>query len=251
MELFSLMKDGEVNSSVTYLTAGVELISRVLTGALSDGTPAVFVEGRYAGSGVITDIFVCDDGNAKNIAPREPVDDQLFTARTITVYSSDVNGDGVIDVPYPVLLPAQSESNYYMLEWYNFSSDGSYSIALETYHNYNDGWFFVLPENRDRDLSVRREDSVPGERTVVFSFVDGDYDGDTDVDFSDFMRISVISGDNKEERSALPGRFTLYTKSDSIYTAEILPEAGTSVTESLVRENFSIILSDWVTGAVY
>jgi hypothetical protein len=249
-ELFSLMSDGEVNSSVAYLTAGVELISRVLTGSLSDGTPAVYVEGRYAVSGVLTDIFVCDAGNAKNIAPKKIVEDRPFTARTITVYSSDINGDGVIDVPRPVLLPAQSETNYYLLEWYNYSADGSSGIALRTYHNYNDGWFFIIPEDREQNLSLRREDVTPGERAVVFSYVDGD-SGGGEPGFIDFLRISVISGENKEERSALPGRFTLYTKSDSIYTAEILPEASPTVTEDLIRTNFSIILSDWVTGAVY
>jgi hypothetical protein len=249
-EFFSLMKDGEVNSAIAYLSAGVEAISRVLAGSLPDGTPAVFVDGRYAGSGIITDIFVCKDGGAVNIVESKAPEEHPLTARAITVYSSDVNGDGAIDVPRPVLLPAQSETNYYFIEWYNYDIRGRGRRALRTYHNYNDGWFFIIPEERERNLSVRREDAVPGERTVVFSYVSEALAGG-ELEFTDFLRISVISGDNKEERSALPGRLTLYSKSDSIYTAEILPEAGPAVSGDFLRENFRIILSDWVTGAVY
>jgi hypothetical protein len=163
------------------------------------------------------------------------------------VYTADINRDGLMEIPAPELLPPQSETNYYAINWNSFDRFGAGRLVMTTYHNYSDGWYLILPEDWRGKITVRREDAAPGERTLVFSYVRGAES------VADFLRIYTLSGDNREERARLSGRFRLLEEGDTSYTAELLPGwEGLPLTLSreLVTENFKRNYSDWITGAI-
>ena len=67
----------------------------------------------------------------------------------------------------------------------------------------------------------------------------------------DYLVIYTLTGDNRDERSALQGRFSLHTEGSTTYAAQLLhdtPGFGAQLTEQTVRESFHIIYSDWETG---
>ena len=170
--------------------------------------------------------------------------------RSTAVYCSDINDDGRMDVPFPRTLFQQSETVYYVIDWYDYGSSGRRSIAMTTYHNYSDGWYLVIPEEWGDGITVRREDSQQGERTIVFSRVRKARAGSEEQTVEDFLKIYTLTGDNKRELSALPGRFPLLARSDAIFAAEIVDAHGFDISEQLIRDNFKIIYSDWSTGAI-
>ena len=248
-EMFSLMPDGELISAETRLSNGVETISRVMTGRLSDGKTALFVEseGRFDDGGLITDICVWQDGSITNVSVQASSGISEGTVRTHTL-CSDINEDGVIEVPKPRLLKAQSETEYYAIDWYAFDSLGDSNLSLTTYHNISDGWFLILPFDWREKVSVRREDAVAGERTVIFSYITGE-----DGPYEDFLKIYKLSGDKGEERARLQGRVTLLSEGSAVYAFEILtaPDSyGLSFNETLIKGNFRLIYSDWLAGSV-
>jgi hypothetical protein len=116
-----------------------------------------------------------------------------------------------------------------------------------TYHNFSDGWYLILENSWRGRITVRREDTVSGERTLVFSCLVADKN------VEDFLRVYTLSGDNRDDRARLPGRFRLLEDGDIVFAAEItLPEGSKLITidRETVLSNFRIIYSDWITGAI-
>jgi hypothetical protein len=246
LEVFSLMADGEIVGASAHLSDGVEAVSRAQTGKLFDGAPAVVIDGKAAGGGIVTDIFCRVDGALVNIARASA--EENAAPRTLTVYSTDIDRDGVIEMPHPIPLPQQSDTVYYYIDWRSYSSDGSRRVAMSTYHNYSDGWYLSLPEEWRGRLTVRRADSLYGERALVFSFVGEGGDGAA----HDFMKVYTLSGENREERARLAGRFRLLEEGDKIYAAELYGEGMAypwAPDEDIVKKSFNRIYSDWLMGA--
>ena len=246
-EAFVMMPDGEIVSTETRLSKGVESISRVLTGKLIDGVPAIIIDssGRFDGGSIVTDICVYRDGCIKNVSIKGANGVSEETVRTL-INSSDVNKDGIIKVPMPRRLMAQSETPYYAIDWYAYNSVGHSAIALTTYHNNNDEWFLILPFDWRGKVSVRREDAVSGERTVIFSYIVGE-----DGPYEDFLRVYKISGEMREERATAGGRVKLLSDGASVYAFELLAPANTyglTFSEQLIKDNFRLVHSEWLAG---
>jgi hypothetical protein len=248
-ESFTLMSDGEVVSSVARLSAGVESVARILSGRLRDGSPAVFVDGKAGGS-TITDVLTYS-GGLVNISADAATGYAAGTERALSMYCSDIDKDGSIEVPVTTPLLAQSETTYYGIDWYAYGRSGGRTLALSTYHNNSDGWYMILPKSWRGRFTVRREDFAPGERALVFSYIYATDDGRPL--FDDCLKIFTLSGDNKEERSRLPGRFVILSEGNAIYAGQILQGAsgyGPYDTPEGVSENFRQIYSEWLTGSM-
>jgi len=243
--LFTLMTDGEVVRYSANITDGIESISRIAAGKLRGASYALFLDGKLTGGGIITDVF-CFSGGALNNITRVATGEELVS-RPINVFATDINGDGITEVPRTIALPQQSETIYYAIEWYAFRSNGSATLVQSTYHNYSDSWYLVLPESWLGRLTVRREDFVSGERTIVFSYADPVR---PDI-VLDFMKIFTLSGDNREERARLSGRFTLQRDGDKIYAAQLIETNSgliTPLTQEEVALAFKRIYTEWITG---
>jgi len=245
-EIFTLMPDGEIVKAETKLSKGIETISRVLTGRLIDGVPAIFVEseGKFNEGTLVTDICICKDGNLANVSMKWPTGISEETVRQLH-HCSDINKDGIIKVPIPRLLKAQSETPYHTIDWYSYNSSGHSRLALTTYHNNNDEWFLILPFDWRGSVSIRREDTVSGVRTVVFSYIEGE-----NGPYRDFLMVHKLTGDMAEERASLPGRVMLMSEGAAFYAFELLapPNSfGLTFDETLIKANFRLIYSDWLT----
>jgi hypothetical protein len=135
---------------------------------------------------------------------------------------------------------------YRVIEWKTYRKNGYGSLALSTYHNYSDSWYLVLPNEWVSKLAIRREDKVAGERIIIFSQITGQGD---DAVTEDFLAIYALSGENKEERSTVNGRFVIKTEGETIYAAQILSDStDMDVSRELVLQNFGIIYTDWLAG---
>ena len=157
--------------------------------------------------------------------------------------------DGVFEAPRPERLPMYQNTgsdNYWLIRWYQYDSAGRSQLAFSTYHNYSDGWFFILPDEWPEHITVSREDLVSGERTVVFSkWVD------EQTPPVEFLKIYKLTGANREERSKLQNRFILKrddSNADTIYVAEFVNQEQTSAFHLNQEEmigRFHLIISDW------
>ncbi|MCL2402147.1 MAG: hypothetical protein FWC90_05835, partial [Oscillospiraceae bacterium] len=244
-EVFTLMPDGEILSFEARLSNGIDAITRVQTGMLADGVPAIFVEseGRFTDGSIVTDVLILQDGNFANISMRMPEGVSTFTVRD-RMNSTDILRDGVIAVPVLRLLEAQSETEYYAIDWYVFDSSGHSRLVLTTFHNIFDEWYLILPFDWRRRVSVRREGAVQGERTVIFSYIVG-----AGGPFEDFLKIHRLTGDRGRQRANLPGRTVMRTEGASIYAFELIAQPnsfGLTFDEDLIKANFRLMYADWL-----
>jgi len=248
-EVYSLMQDGEIVREEARLSNGIESISRIQTGSLIDGTPAVFAdsEGTFENGSLVTDILAMNRDSFSNVSLviASGVSEETVRHR---MPSSDVNKDGIIKVPTLRLLVAQSETEYFAIDWYAFRRTGFRNLVLTTYHNNFDEWFLILPFDWRGKVSVRREDAVPGERTIIFSYFDED-----DESHEDFLKILKLSGEAAEEKASQGDRILLQTEGAASYAFELLapPNSfGLTFNEIVIRDNFRLIYSDWLTGSM-
>lgn len=251
LEMYVFLPDGDFENSIAPLSKGVRSINRMKTGYLINKEPALIIEGSYESDNIITDIFACRKDKIINVTlnGNSGVSENTIR-RTIgqsAVYTRDINSDGVWEVPITRVLPSPDNStSYWVLDWYAYSIYGGRTFVTTTYHNYSDSWYLVLPDNWNEIITVSRRDTVPGERAVVFSLYEDGGESVTDV-----LVIYYLSGDNKETRAKLEGRFVIREDSEVIYAAEILVDNTQwelAMTEEDVKSNFSIIYSEWVSG---
>ncbi len=243
-ELYTVDKNGELVSSTARLSTGVESVSQIRTGVLSSGQKALFAESVINGSSIVTDILVWYRGALKNITAHEETGISEGTLRTYTSVSCrDIDGDGTMEVPCPIMLPTRSSTAvYWAIEWYSYNVRGENELKLTTFYNVTDGWYFVLPEEWSGRITVRREDTVPGERAIVFSELGAG------VAANDILEIYSLTGEGREARAEKGNRFFLTSSDNTIYAANLF-RAGVTlrVSEKYVKENFSIIYSEWIT----
>lgn len=250
LDKYSLGTDGEMAKTSAKLSSSLTALEQFTVSSIADKAPAILVEGICAGEegeSYLTDIFVCIDGKLKSIST-DPETGNSVAVRDFKVYSTDIDKDGCVEVPYSRKLFTQPKVNadYYMFDWYCFDINGESSFRTSTYHNYGDGWFFMIPEQWRENLTVRRETASSGERSVVLSVVNPNSER-----VSDMLTIYTLTDENRAERARLAKRFVLLTGETAIYAARLnyeVSEADEKSEKEDMTGRFRIIYTDWNTG---
>ena len=242
-------QDGTValrsSSKISVTMAELSNLGRVVTGTLQNGAPALFVVGVADSTTEITDILTTRDGELSNIVLSNITGASSEVFRFLSLYPTDINSDGITEIPAPVLLLPSSDAvqNFYRIEWRSYDAAGAATRVQSTYHNVDDGWYLVLPETWRDQVRIRRE-AGSEEVVVTFSYED-------DQGTRDFMKIGAITGDSREIKAVRGGRFILSRRAETIYSAELLDaNSGWSygMTEDELRTAFSLITAEWLAG---
>ncbi len=230
------------------LSASVSAIKRIITGYMDTGVPAVFVAsvlGEGEEYGIVTDVFAMKNGVFQNVAPRDE-SGMISTVRNYFVYATDIDQDGLLELPNPVQLRGyntEPTDTYWKIQWYNLTLDGEKVLKQTTYHNYSGGWYLVLEDSWE-DLVVYRGNAVGSVKSFngyVFALWDGRGEA------KELFTIYAFSGDNRNELANSDGRFVLAQKGDVTYAAK-LGGGQEKVSPELLRDLFRFIKVDWITG---
>lgn len=247
-EYYSCGADGMELRGCADMTAALtsDSIRRIVCGMMQEDTPAVFVANAYEPENqtIVTDVFMLDGGEFCNVSSRGADANAVGTVRYQRVYSEDIDGDGLVELPSPVRLPplpGEENAGYYQIEWYNLRSDGARIYKRSTFHSYSDGWYIELTGDWQRGLAVG---TVRDNRNTAGC---GFFAIGTDGEATERFAIYALSGNDAQERARTPGRFVLAEKGGVVYAGEILDAA---VTEAQLREAFHFIITDWNSGEV-
>lgn len=218
---YAFADDGSAAASEALMSEGITEVLRMRTGYLSDGVRALFVESHWGGDELITDVFTVEADALENITLSGR---RSNTLRQANAYVTDINADRALEIP---------ESGGDILNWYALDSAGRRTAVLSSYHDFDDGWYLVLPDPMQKgDLTVSRQEDVPGEKTVTFA-----------VDGTPQLAIYMLTGDNRLDRADAEGRFVLMEDGATVYAGEIL--AGVLAEEEV---QFNLIYPEWQTG---
>lgn len=248
-DYYSWQEDGSLASQssarLSVTMAELNQQGRVTQGKLQEEVPALFVTGVTDASRAVTDILSVRNGELTNVVLSDLTGVSGEIAPFCSLYPSDINNDGLTEVPSPIQVSSMMETGaaYQRVDWYAYNAGGQSSLALHTYHDVEDRWYLRLPEEWLNHIWVGRA-TMPDEAAVTFYILDGEA-------MEPFLRITAITGSSREKRAVRGGRFLLSRQSEVIYTAELLDANDTwqyGVTADEVREAFSLITSEWSAG---
>lgn len=237
----SLWMVGEASTSAE--TVSVE---RMGTGHVLGDNTAVFAEEKMAsGVGLTTDIFVFADQTLLNLALDGEDSITRSTYRPVSVYASDVNNDGVTELPRAVLMAgytdAAASDAVFMLDWYAYSVEEPPVLVMTTYQNISDAWSLVIdPDWHDRITAAKTIDS--GLSAVSFS----EYVGRGG--HIPLFTIYCATGSNRDYYAGRTDLLQLGQTTQAVYFARIADEneqSSLQISAEEIKNRFSLVKQDW------
>lgn len=235
------------SAPVSMTMAELSNMGRVRSGTLNTGRPALFVTGVSVSSTAITDILVDKSGELANIALSDTTGVSKENYRSLSLFPTDINGDGYTEVPAPTVLPTRAKTMTdmcYQINWQNYDEAGNKKTVESTCHDSEDGWYLVLPKTWDGKIAATRGASGMDEMAVTLSAMQ-------DSQLTDFLRIYTITGENREAKAVSGNRFVLSRQSGTIYAAEFLAGNETwkyGLSTERLRSMFNLITTEWQAG---
>lgn len=238
------------------------MLSQGVTGIVTDGVQTGYLRGdaegnttvpglfitSYQGEGVVTDIFAWRDGALENItlesseagsgvgvsnSTRRSKDDAMPT---------DINDDNFLEIPMPMPLISSGGTTTAetLYTWIQYDLTGTGTPVFTTYHNFDDGWYFILPDWWENKITVSQYSTI-GEKATAFSLWTGE-----DQEPQTFLTIYKLTGPNRYTRSRMGDRFTLTADENTIYSAELKTNAWDCGLDAAgVQELFKQSTTDW------
>lgn len=231
--------------STAKLSVSVAQLQWMQIGKLEEGLTAMFVTGLEAESRATTDILIYSQGELTNIVLSNATGVSTESYRFLSLQPTDINGDGVIEVPHPAQLISEQDEIYWKIYWRSYSSSGAAQIQATTYHNQAESWYLTLPEDWDWNFTVRQENASSTERGTTFCSVKG---GTVD---EPLFTIYTCTGANREKLAAKAGRSILRTRSETIYAVsyyEAYDNWRYALDQEALAERFHVIVAQWTTG---
>lgn len=202
--LCTLTEEG-VSQISCAMDGGAKTVSEPYLSVLSSGEPAVYID-EIKGIGAVTEVISFSKGALVNklldTTAAVPVNSATLRASTLSV--TDINGDGIPEIPVASELPsAANETNelLYYTNWCTFNGE-LLTVKQVTIMNSVDGYFITVPQKwvgrisvfKDTDARVRNfyeydsELGAVGKKLASFKAVDED-----DYKKSDYKNYTELS----------------------------------------------------------
>ena len=138
-------------------------------GNIEDGIQAVFIDGLLSSGYLSTEVLYWVDGVLRNPANIDGSELTALTTRASGLYSMDIDGDGIVEIPTTEPFPGyeSSASAENMTLWNvfeNYDVEGKYLSLTSA----SDGYCFILPVRWEGLVTVKT-DSTTGEK-VFYKF---------------------------------------------------------------------------------
>ena len=229
------------------LSKGMSALNRIRSNYLkgSAGRPALYVTGSRSDGSRLIDVVAYRGGKLENLSmdPKTHASREQLKGYT-DVNPTDVDGDGVVEIPSPSPLPSyggESSPNFWLIDWERYDENGKRGHVLTTYHNVADSWYLEVPSAWKNKITISRRDQTSGQREVVFSLWKG-----KDREPEPFLSIYRLTGSNRLTQSTTDGRFVLREEESVIYAAKLHEsswDCGMDADDLL--QSFNTIQSSW------
>ena len=203
---------------------------------------ALYVSSELSDGSHVVDVIAYQQGKLTNIslAPETGISRETLS-RYVDLEPSDVNGDGVLELPQPSPLPGQEDStasDYWLIDWSQYDSSGQCIEVCTTYHNVTDGWYLIIPDTWKDCITISRYDAISGQRAVIFYHLEGSGDP------SPFLVIYKFT--SQTNRANTSNRFILREEENAVYAASFYNSSwDCGMDETELVSAFKLIQSGW------
>lgn len=227
------------------VAADAKSIVHLRSGYVNGWYPAVFAEERNESAvGLSTDIFVYDGKNFHNIALENEQTTSGGTYRPLSVYATDINGDGITEIPRAVLAAgyfADSADPHYLLDWYAYGLELP-QLVRTTYHNTVEEWQMTIPQQWHDTVTISKDMGWNGLSCTVFAENRAPQENIT------LLRVYCLTGEARQYFTESENIILLNRSKTALYIAEIPEEAANSqlrLTADEVKAYFGLIAEEW------
>lgn len=229
------------------LSVGIGSVRNIQVGNLTENIPAVFVAGVLPDASIITDVFCFLNGEFTCISSAGILGLHAQAVRGYNVYASDIDGDGVVELPevLPLAAAGTEEEAYYLIRWKEYRpEEQTMTVKQTTYHHYSGGWYLRIPERLGTALTVTRSKAVSGIQGLTFGTAPQE-----EQPGEELFTVYAFTGGNRAALASSEGRFQLSARSDTCYAAMLGPGAERfGLTQTELTAMFQFIRVDWNSG---
>ncbi len=218
--------------------------SRIINGKLRDGRNALYIDTPHSDGMTTTQIIYVQNGFVKNPVYSLQTDTSantlVKTMRPTGYYSVDIDGDGVVEIPVPVIMTGYENedvaSQLFLTEWYDFNPTNlSFEKKNTGYYSITDGYCFMMPSRWTGSVTVKRD--IAKNEIVFYK-----YNGDIKDDSVELMRICVVNKSSATEKLN-EGYIKIHETVQVEYLVKISDDKSEPLvpTESEVTYNFNLV----------
>lgn len=243
-----LQMDGETgqinNISRVELDPAVSRYEAMTVGDISPGIMGVVIDGYREDGRMITEIVYWDQEKNRMVAPLSSKEENNPTERVTSTISSDIDGNGVIEIPFVTQMPGEAAPSdgtepCYLTQWNWFHVEkGTWEFVYNMITNFSDGYGFQLPEEWEGHVTAKIETET---KTLTFYewVVDRDGVGAQGVAI---LKIQVFSDSEWQDGNGTEGFAVLRKQNGRVYAVQI-PSTGSpySLTYEEVQKNFKLV----------
>ncbi len=224
------------------LSAGTTGIRSMRANFVKNLEPALYVVNDLGDGSTAVDLIAMKNGQLTNLTLDAESAVSLEASRNYRDLSlSDVNSDGILELPRPRQLEAHGTiDGAWLADWVQYDLRGRASKICTTYHCVVDGWYLVVPDHWQSRMVIYRNDNVSGQRAVVFALRQGE-----DKEPLPFLSIFRLTGASRGLRATSGNRFVLAEDSNTIYAATFYSGWDCGLDQTELLENFRLIVSSW------
>lgn len=211
--------------------------AQIVSGKLSDGTPALYIDSYKSAVSMVTDVVYYSNGGLTNPFFDTTISETQLTLRNSTKLSTDINEDGVLDIPFTDIFPGYANrtdsDRQYLITWKTF--DGAkFTDVIKGDFFYDGGYRLKFPENWVNNVTLVT-DSTSKMRSYRV------WDPDTESSADEILRIRVYDADAFSKLNT-GDMIELARSETTVWAARIVMSEGEyAIDEKTLTELFELI----------
>ncbi len=176
----------------------VRSVANIQFGTVENSQVGLYVDSLSTTGGFVTDLICYDGQVAYNRTIDQASGSGSKTWRPVSVFCSDVSGDGRLDIPVTHTFAAEANEveARARLDWCNFDRDGLETRVGSTVHWVNESWYLEWPERWGDRVRVSKS-SGAGLSKTVFSLQT------EQGDLREVLTVWMFSGDDRDQEAAI------------------------------------------------
>jgi hypothetical protein len=189
-----------------------------IVGNTPDGSKGLYVDGMRTDNSLITELIYFKDG--KLLTPLFDVNKLTVTTtfRSVNIPCSDINNDGIVEIPISIALPGYetkpTNEIMWLTRWCVYDGTDVLKLVLTAVTNSDSGYYFVYPQRWESKVTIENN---PTDGSWIFK----KYESESGTSNNIIFTIKVFS----EKDWNLSGRDTAYNElirsEGKIYAAKL------------------------------
>lgn len=230
--VYNYEDDAITQTTGCIMDGSVKSASAPVLATLSTGDKAIYID-EVKGVGSVTEVLYNRDGELVNpLLDNENLLENILTLRAASIPTSDINEDGVPEIPVASELPnakSDGETLYYT-NWCTF--DGKkLSVKLVTIVNTVDGYYLKVPSNLVGRIAVLKD--IENSQRKFYN-----YDAQNNLLGNLLFIITAVDDDRWDSTSYERGNNVEIARTkDTVFVAE-LGDGAKNITIDSIRETF-------------